>query len=569
MFMLEKAMVGRRRYWVWVGCVLLVIGVGFHFYLRQLSYGLGITGMSRNISWGLYIGQFTFLVGVAASAVMVVLPYYLHDRKEFGRMTILGEFLAVSAVTMCMLFIFVDMGQPMRVLNVILYPHPGSLMFWDMISLGGYLLLNAIITFVMLSAHRQETAPPRWIKPVILLSIPWAISIHTVTAFLYCGIPGRMFWRTAVLAPRFLASAFASGPALLILLSLLIRKVMGYDVGKKAIGTLAVVVTYAMVINVFLLLMELFTAFYRRVPELTDHFKAMYLGTVGPSSALVWGRLSLVLMFVSLVLLLVPAMRHNEKVLAVTCGMVFGSLWIDKGICMVICGFLPSPFGAMTRYVPTVPEMTITLGIWGVGALLATVFYKIAVAVEAQREVPDSGLRMGPHGGGDDRIQARCERNRHSEGRTGWAAMTSTIIFYAVLYASVLVFLVASVVRAVGYARLPLHLRWELYPVPHEAKERAKHGGSYFEMKDWWTQPVESDFSGEVRCMLEEILFLKGLREFKRRMWYRSYPFHLGLYLAIGASALLLASAVLSIAAPTCGRGGLERLFITLTRRPD
>ena len=224
MFMIEKAVVGSRRYWTWIFFLLAVIGVGFLCYLRQLSYGLGITGMSRNVTWGLYIGQFTFLVGVAASAVMVVLPYYLHNHKEFARMTILGEFLAISSVCMCMLFIFVDMGQPWRILNVMLHPTPSSMMFWDMVSLGGYLVLNALIALVTLDAERNGVAPAAWIKPVILLSIPWAISIHTVTAFLYSGLPGRTFWLTAILAPRFLASAFASGPALLILLCMLVAQ---------------------------------------------------------------------------------------------------------------------------------------------------------------------------------------------------------------------------------------------------------------------------------------------------------------------------------------------------------
>lgn len=386
MFMLEKAIVGGRKYWVWIGILLAVIAVAFGVYLRQLNYGLGLTGMSRNISWGLYIGQFTFMVGVAASAVMVVLPYYLHNHKEFSRMTILGEFLAVSAVTMCLLFIFVDMGQPMRVFNVILYPQPHSIMFWDMISLSGYLLLNATITYFTLRAEQQDVHYPHWLKYIILLSIPWAISIHTITGFLYAGLPGRLAWRTAIMAPRFLASAFAAGPALLILLCLLLRQQTGYNVGEKAINGLSVIVTYAMVINVFFIAMEFFTAMYSRVPGLTEDFQDLYLGSVR-TSLLPWGRTSLVLMAAALVFLLVPRLRHNEKGLAVACVLVFSSLWVDKGLCMVVGGFIPSPLGAITRYVPTLPEMTITLGIWAVGALMVTVFYKIALSVEIAKEL--------------------------------------------------------------------------------------------------------------------------------------------------------------------------------------
>jgi molybdopterin-containing oxidoreductase family membrane subunit len=223
------------------------------------------------------------------------------------------------------------------------------MMFWDMFSLFGYLLLNVIITFVTLHAEQEEVAPPRWIRPIIILSIPWAISIHTVTAFLYSGLPGRSFWLTAILAPRFLASAFASGPALLILLCLLVRRLTGYDVGEKAIRSLSVIVTYAMVINIFFVLMELFTAFYSRVPALMEHFDSLYLGSAHPTSLLVWGRSSLILMTVAVVLLLIPRIRHDERGLIGACVLVFSSLWMDKGVCLVVCGFLPSPLGAITN----------------------------------------------------------------------------------------------------------------------------------------------------------------------------------------------------------------------------
>ena len=381
MFMFEKALLGNRKYWTWILCLFAVIALAFLAYLRQLGYGLGITGMSRDVTWGLYIAQFTFFVGVAASAVMVVLPYYLHNYKAFAKITILGEFLAISAVIMCMLFIFVDMGQPARVFNMLLYPTPSSPMFWDFISLGGYLLLNAAIALVTLSAEQKGIAPPKWIKPVIIISIPWAISIHTVTAFLYSGLPGRSFWLTAILAPRFLASAFASGPALLILLCLVIRKLTRYDVGKEAIQKLALIVTYAMILNIFFLLMEVFTAFYSRIPEHMEHFQYLFAGLEGHGALVPWMWTSVILAVVSLVLLIVPGTRNNHTILPVTCGIVFLSLWIDKGLGLIVGGFIPSPLGTITEYAPTLPEISITLGIWATGFLMITVFYKIALSV--------------------------------------------------------------------------------------------------------------------------------------------------------------------------------------------
>jgi molybdopterin-containing oxidoreductase family membrane subunit len=381
MFMFEKAVVGSRRYWIWVLCLVAVIGLGFLSYLRQLSTGLGITGLSRDVTWGLYIAQFTFFVGVAASAVMVVLPYYLHDYKVFGKITILGEFLAISAVTMCMLFIFVDMGQPSRVVNILRYPTPNSMMFWDMISLSGYLLLNAVISLVTLSCERKGVAPPGWIKPVILLSIPWAVSIHTVTAFLYNGLPGRSFWLTAILAPRFLASAFAAGPALLILLCMIIRKVTSFDPGREPIRKLSVIVTYAMIVNVFFVLMEVFTVFYSGIPEHMEHFRYLFAGLEGNTSLVPWMWTSVTLAVLSLVLLIVPRFRTNDRVLAFTCSIVFLSLWIDKGLGLIVGGFVPSPLGAVTSYAPTLPEILIAASVWAIGILMITVFYKITLSV--------------------------------------------------------------------------------------------------------------------------------------------------------------------------------------------
>jgi len=282
--MLDRAFKGDQRYFRWLMLLLVVMGMGFASYLVQLNRGLTITGLSRDVSWGFYIAQFTFLVGVAASAVMVVLPYYLHNVKVFGRITILGEFLAVASVTMCLLFIIVDLGKPMRLLNVLLYPTPSSILFWDMIVLNGYLLLNIIIGWNVLDAERKGVHYPGWVKPLIYISIPWAISIHTVTAFLYAGLPGRHYWLTAIMAARFLASAFCSGPALLILLAYLVKKYTKFDPGKEAIDKLSVIATYAMVISVFFVGLEFFTAFYSKIPSHMEALKYLFVGLEGTGS---------------------------------------------------------------------------------------------------------------------------------------------------------------------------------------------------------------------------------------------------------------------------------------------
>ena len=382
--MLETALKGSKKYWLLLLVLFVLHGIGASAFIYQLKKGLTITGMSRDVSWGIYIAQFTFLVGVAASAVMVVLPYYLHNVKEFGKITILGEFLAVAAVSMCLMFILVDLGKPMRMLNVILHPTPNSVLFWDMIVLNGYLFLNIVIGWVVLSAERKEIPPPKWIKPFIYVSIPWAVSIHTVTAFLYAGLPGRHFWLTAIMAARFLASAFAAGPALLILLCLIVRKVSKFDPGKEAIQKVSKIVLYAMIVSIFFVVSELFTAFYSQIPWHMQGFVYNFVGLHGKSNLVPWSWAFAIMAVIATLMLLVPAIRHNEKTLAVACALVFISLWIEKGVTLVITGFIPNPFETITQYVPTVPELAITVGVWATGFLVLTILYKVAVSVKEE-----------------------------------------------------------------------------------------------------------------------------------------------------------------------------------------
>ena len=384
--MLEKALTGGRRYGATLGALGAVMALGAAAYAFQLQRGLTITGLSRDVTWGLYIAQFTFLVGVAASAVMVVLPYYLHDYKAYGKITLLGEILAIAAVSMCMLFIAVDMGRPDRILTVLLHPTPHSMMFWDMLVLSGYLGLNAVIARTTLESERRAVPPPAWMKPLVLLSIPWAVGIHTVTAFLYSGLAARPFWMTAILAPRFLASAFASGPALLILICLVLKRVSRFDAGREAVERLAVTAGYAMATNVFFAAVELFTASYSAIPEHREAFQYLFLGLDGHSRLVPWMWSAEALALTALVLLIRPATRRREGTLALACGAVFASIWIEKGLGMVVTAFVPSPLGKLTEYFPTIPEALIALGIYAFGAAVVTVLARIALSVRGQLE---------------------------------------------------------------------------------------------------------------------------------------------------------------------------------------
>jgi Ni/Fe-hydrogenase subunit HybB-like protein len=258
------------------------------------------------------------------------------------------------------------------------------MLFWDTVVLSGYLGLNLVIGFITLESERKSIAPPKWIKPLIYLSIPWAVSIHTVTAFLYSGLAARPFWLSAIMAPRFLATAFSAGPALLILLSFILRRYANYNVGKSAIQKLGTIVTYAMILNVFFLVLEFFTAFYSNIPEHTTHFKYLYVGLDGKTALVPFMWFSTTLAIISIILLINPKWRNNEKLLGIACVALFLSIWIDKGLGMIVTGFIPSVLGHVVEYLPTLPELMISLGIYAIGALCVTLLYKIALSVKEE-----------------------------------------------------------------------------------------------------------------------------------------------------------------------------------------
>ena len=384
--MLEKALKGSPRYFGMLMACLAVMGIGGGFYLYQLNHGLMITGMSRDVSWGFYIAQFTYMVGVAASAVMLVLPYYFHHYKAYAKMIIMGEFLAIAAVIMCLGFIIIDIGQPQRALNMVLHPTPNSILFWDMIVLNGYLVLNVVIGWTSLMSYWKRMTPPGWLKPLAYLSIIWAFSIHTVTAFLYAGLPSREYWLSAILAARFLSSAFCSGPAILLLLTLLIKKLTKFDPGKEAVKTLATTITYAMCVNVFFFLLEVFTSFYSNIPGHTDPIIFLFTGIEGHTYMTPFMWTATLLGLGSLFLLIPVKWRENREILVPALIMLVIGTWLDKGMGLIVGGFTPNPFEKVTEYLPTGPELMIALMIYATGGFVLTILWKVALEVRGEVE---------------------------------------------------------------------------------------------------------------------------------------------------------------------------------------
>ena len=378
------AFVGDWRYYAWMGGLTVICLLGLNAYAKQLVHGLIVTGMSDEVSWGVYIANFTFLVGVAAAAVMMVIPVYIYDNEELHDLVIFGELLAVAAIIMCLAFVTVDLGRPDRFWHLIpglgQMNFPKSMLSWDVIVLNGYLLLNVHICGYLLYCRYQDKKPAKWFYiPFVFTAILWAVSIHTVTAFLYVGLGGRPFWNASIVGPRFLASAFTAGPAIIILALQVIRHTTHYRITDKALLTLRSIVQVSMIINVFLLVCEVFKEFYSGTTHGASA-KYLFVGLHGHHALVPWIWTAIGFNLIAMTILVLPVSR-GLKYLNVACVLSIVGIWIEKGMGLVIPGFIPTPLGAIVDYVPSLNETLVCLGIWALGLLCYTIFLRMSVPI--------------------------------------------------------------------------------------------------------------------------------------------------------------------------------------------
>ena len=377
---------GSRVYYLWCAFLLAIIGVGVSFYLQQLDKGLIVTHMRDQVSWGLYIGNFTYLVGVAAAAVLLVIPAYIYHFDPIKEIVVLGELLAASAIIMALMFVLADLGRPDRFWHIIpfigILSFPKSLLAWDVVVLNGYLILNTIVPiYILVKTYFGKEPNKKFVIPLVLLSIPWAVGIHTVTAFLYNGLAARPFWNASILAPRFLASAFCSGPAMAMIIFQILRKTYGMKIKNKALFKIAELMAYAMFINLFLLGAEIFKEFYSNTIHLAP-MEYLIQGLHGHHSLVPWIWSAFALNITAFFLFLIPKTRENLVTLNIGSLFIIVGVWIEKGLGLIVPGFIPDPLGEIYEYLPNIPEIAVSLGIWAFGLLILTLFMRIAVPIQ-------------------------------------------------------------------------------------------------------------------------------------------------------------------------------------------
>lgn len=388
--MLRYIFDGNKKYYQLLVLLTILCLVGVAAYMFQVKEGLSVTNLTDEVSWGAYIANFTFLVGVAAAAVLLVIPAYIYKNEAVKEIVLIGEILAFCAIIMCLLFIMVDMGRPDRFWHIIPFigrlNFPQSILAWDVIVLNGYLLLNMHIPgYLLFKYYLGEKPTKKYYQPFVFISIFWAVSIHTVTAFLYSGLGGRGFWNSAILAPRFLVSAFAGGPLLLILVFYGINKYYPYlKVKEEVFILLKKIAAFAFPVNIFLLFCEVFKEFYTDNAHVASA-RYLFLGLHGHHMLVPFMWTAVLCGIWTTYVFITPKYRDDAKYLIPTCVIGFVGIWIEKGMGLIIPGFIPSPLGSIVEYTPSIYEILICLGIWSFGALLFVMMAKAALGILSGR----------------------------------------------------------------------------------------------------------------------------------------------------------------------------------------
>lgn len=385
---------GSWVYYTWIGFLFLLMGLGLWAYTNQVARGLVTTNMKDSVSWGFYIANFTFLVGVADAAVLLVIPAFVYNWKPIREVFMLAVALAVSAIIMSILFVMVDLGKPFKVWHMIpmigKLNFPRSILAWDGIFLNLYLIINVLImAYLLYGAFMGGEYNRKYLFPLILFSLPMGLFVHMITAFLYNGLAARPFWNTSLLMPKFLASAFCSGPAILVIVLQILKKTSKLEIKEEAFWKIAELMAYAAFLNLLLLGAEFFKEFYSDTHHhLHSHY--MYFGLKGHNAIVPYVWLSVFFNVIGFLLLLIPATRRNIITLNMGCLVIYTAVYIEKGVGLLMPGYAPNPLGEVIEYTPNLHEMMLSAGIFAVGFLIFTILVKIAIPMSMGKVTVDT-----------------------------------------------------------------------------------------------------------------------------------------------------------------------------------
>jgi len=401
---------------VWMLICLAIALVAFGFYVNQLINGLEVTGMNNIVSWGLYIITFAFFVGLSAGGLIVSSSAYVFKIDKLKEVAPIGIVVAVACILGAAAMIVADMGRPERILNIIVGGKFTSPITWDFFVISLYLMIGLYECWIFFSnkwkgksLEKRESV----LAKAAFISLPIAILVHSITAWIFGLQAGRPFWDTAIMAPIFISSAVVSGTGLLLVVAYLGRKngIKGLD--DENVGTLVKVLVGFIILDLFLFFCELFTLTYTGGTAASESAALLLTGSLAP---LFWFEI-IAGMLIPLFILTNKSLKRSRGWMAVAGILVMVAVFL-KRINIVLPGLLvinmtdspgvstgrfvestgpffeagQTPFSAIATYAPTMTELIITAGAFAFVGFVIMLGVELIAKMDTKTSAKDKQL---------------------------------------------------------------------------------------------------------------------------------------------------------------------------------
>ena len=373
---------------------LVVAGVAAWIY--QLANGLGVTGMSNGVSWGLYIACFMFFVGLSAGGLIVASSASVFHIAEYKKVALPAIICSTVCICCAGMFVLIDMGGIQRVWRILVGPNPTSPLVWDVCVISCYLIIN--IVYLVFMCSKKPGAADK-VSIVSRFALPVAILVHSVTAWIF-GLQVAKEWYTAIMAPIFVASAMDSGLALLLLALMGLNKSGVFKVENKLISSLAGMLAVCIAVDAFFIGCECLTMAYPGAKGA----EALTVMASGITAPFFWIEIIGGLL-VPFLLMVFAKNRANMKLVSVACvlvvlGVFCKRIWLlftsfyefnIAGAPGVISGSSAARgasgvdvFAMLGTYAPTWVEIAVAVGVVSLGALAFIVMSRMLLAGRKQ-----------------------------------------------------------------------------------------------------------------------------------------------------------------------------------------